>query len=145
MFEKKPFTKQEEERIIQAIKEAEMNTSGEVRLHVERHCTGDPYEHAIEVFEELGMTQTELRNGVLVYIAMEDHKFAILGDEGINNKVPNDFWESTKALMMNHFRDGRIADGIIEGIVDAGKELKHYFPYQSNDQNELDDDISYGK
>jgi uncharacterized membrane protein len=145
MFEKPPFSKAEEQRIVNAIKAAEENTSGEIRIHIERKCKKDVYTEAVEVFERLGMTKTELRNGVLILVALDDHKFAIIGDQGINEKVPSNFWEETKELMVDHFKAGRIADGIIEGITDAGKQLKQYFPYQSNDENELDDDISYGK
>lgn len=145
MFEQPPFTKAEEQRIIDAIKAAEENTSGEIRIHIERKCKKDVYAEAVEVFERLGMTKTELRNGVLILVALDDHKFAIIGDKGINEKVPQNFWEETKDLMLAHFKEGRIADGIIEGITDAGEQLKQYFPYQSNDENELDDDISYGK
>jgi uncharacterized membrane protein len=145
MFEKPPFSKAEEQRILDAIKAAEENTSGEIRIHIERKCKKDVYTEAVEVFERLGMTKTVLRNGVLILVALDDHKFAIIGDQGINEKVPSNFWEETKELMVDHFKAGRIADGIIEGITDAGQQLKQYFPYQSNDENELDDDISYGK
>lgn len=144
MFEKPLFTKDQEQRIVAAIKEAELNTSGEIRIHVEKHCKDDAYTRAIQVFEKLGMTNTDLRNGVLVYLAMHDHKFAIIGDEGINNKVPENFWETTKDLMREHFKQGNLAEGVIEGITDAGLQLKKYFPYQSDDKNELSDDISYG-
>lgn len=145
MFETPPFSKSEESRIVEAVKQAELNTSGEIRIHVEKHCKPDPYTRSVQVFEKLGLTATELRNGVLVYVAIDDHKFAILGDEGINEKVPENFWEQTKDLMTAHFKDGRIVDGIIEGITDAGEQLKKYFPYSSDDVNELSDDISYGK
>ena len=145
MFEKPPFTKDEEAKILAAIKAAENKTSGEVRIHIEKRCKKEPYQEAIEVFEKLGMTKTELRNGVLILVALEDHKFAIIGDKGINEKVPPNFWEDTKELMVSHFKDGRIVDGIVAGIVDAGKQLKQYFPYQQDDTNELKDDISYGK
>lgn len=145
MFEKPPFTKDEEARILTAIADAENNTSGEIRIHIERTCKKDPYAEAVEVFERLGMTKTEQRNGVLILVALDDHKFAIIGDTGINEKVPKGFWDETKELMVTHFKEGRIADGIIEGINDAGKQLKQYFPYQKDDTNELKDDISYGK
>lgn len=145
MFEKPPFTEAEEQKILEAIKSAESNTSGEIRLHIEKHCKIDPYDRAIEVFEKLGMTKTEQRNGVLVCMALADHKFAILGDEGINKVVPKDFWVGTKDLMAEHFKAGKIADGIALGIHDAGEQLKTHFPYQKGDVNELKDDISYGK
>lgn len=145
MFERSPFTKEQETRIIAAIKEAELNTSGEVRIHVEKHCKGDAYEQAVQVFEKLGMTATELRNGVLIYLAISDHKFAIIGDQGINEKVPENFWETTKDLMKGHFAQGNLVEGVVEGITDAGMQLKKYFPYQTDDKNELSDEISYGK
>lgn len=145
MFEKPPFSKDEEQRILEAIQSAELNTSGEIRIHIEKRCKKDAYSEAVEVFERLGMTKTALRNGVLILVALEDHKFAIIGDKGINEKVGTNFWLETKELMLNHFKDGRIVDGIIEGITDAGEQLQKHFPYKSNDENELDDDISYGK
>jgi len=145
MFEKPPFTKQEEAKIVNAIKTAEKNTSGEIRIHVEKHCkTEDTYERAIDVFEELGMTNTEQRNGVLIYMAIADRKFAIIGDQGINDVVPPNFWDTTKNLMIEHFKKGEMAEGFATGILHAGEQLKTHFPYQDDDENELDDDISYG-
>ncbi len=145
MFEKPPFSKEEEVRILAAIKDAEKDTSGEIRIHIEKKCKEDPYTDAIHAFERLKMTKTEHRNGVLILLALEDHKFAIVGDKGIDEKVPEGFWDETKDLMIAHFKEGRIADGIAEGIRDAGAQLKQFFPYRSNDINELNDDISFGK
>lgn len=145
MFEKPPFNKEEEARILQAINDAEQQTSGEIRVHIERHCKKDPYDEAVEVFERLGMTKTAARSGVLILVALDDHKFAIIGDKGINERVPEGFWQETKNLMIAHFKEGRIVDGIIEGIADAGQQLKAYFPKGKNNPNELSDDISYGK
>lgn len=145
MFEKSPFNKEEEAKILAAIKEAERDTSGEIRVHVDKRCKNDPFDEAVKVFNKLGMYKTELRNGVLVFIAIEDHKFAIVGDSGINEKVPKGFWNETKELMLGHFKEGRIADGIVEGVLDAGAQLKQFFPYKKDDINELKDDISYGK
>lgn len=145
MFERPPFTKTEEQKIVDAIKAAEKNTSGEIRVHIEKRCKKDPYAEAVEVFERLGMTETEQRNGVLILVALEDHKFAIIGDKGINEKVPVVFWEQTKEVMITHFKEGSIAEGIAAGIANAGKQLQAFFPYQTNDENELNDDISYGK
>lgn len=144
MFERPPFTKSDEQRILNAIAEAENRTSGEIRVHIERTCKKDPYTEAVEVFEKLGMTNTELRNGVLILVSLDDHKFAIIGDKGIDEKVPKGFWAETKELMLGHFKQGHIVDGIIEGITDAGHQLKQYFPLQEDDKNELNDDISYG-
>ncbi|MEZ4722427.1 MAG: TPM domain-containing protein [Flavobacteriales bacterium] len=145
MFEKPPFSKEEEQRILEAIKAAELNTSGEIRLHVEPSCKSTTLDRAAQMFDKLGMNKTEQRNGVLVYLALNDRKFAIIGDKGINEKVPQNFWEQTKDLMSDHFRKGNIVEGIIEGIVDAGEQLKQYFPYHQGGVNELKDDISYGK
>lgn len=139
------FTRAEEESITQAIKGAELNTSGEIQVHIENHCKGDVLDRASEIFAVLKMHKTELRNGVLFYLAMKDHKFAILGDAGINNKVPKNFWDEIKEHMSLHFQQGNLVAGLCEGINMAGSELKHHFPYQKNDINELPDDISFGK
>lgn len=141
---RKFLTEADEAKVIKAIEEAETNTSGEIRVHIEAHCEGDPYHRAVKLFEKMGMTRTALRNGVLVYIAVEDHKFAIIGDKGIDEKVPRGFWEETQLLMREHFRKGNLGDGLVEGVLDAGEQLKKYFPYQSDDTNELKDEISYG-
>ena len=145
MFEKPPFSEADEKRILNAIAEAERNTSGEIRVHLEKRCKKDPVAEAIEVFDRLKMHNTALRNGVLILVALEDHKFAIIGDKGINEVVPENFWEQTKGLMLGHFKEGRIVDGIIEGILDAGVQLKAHFPFHQEDANELKNDISYGE
>lgn len=139
------FTTQQKEDIKKAVQDAELETSGEIRVHVESTCNGDVLDRAATVFDKLGMTRTEQRNGVLFYVAVKSHKFAILGDMGINAKVPKDFWESTKTLMLEHFKKGEFTQGLVEGITLAGKELKAWFPYQTDDVNELPDDISFGK
>ena len=136
------LSKKDEEAIVEAIKEAERNTSGEIRVHIEAHTDDDHFEHAVQVFEQLEMHNTKLRNGVLIYIAVNDHQFVILGDEGINNVVDNDFWEQTKEIMQDHFRRGNFQEGIVAGILQAGKELKAHFPYQTDDQDELSNEIS---
>ena len=141
----KYFTEENKLQIANAIRAAELNTSGEVRVHIEKHCKGDVLDQAAYIFEKLGMHKTELRNGVLFYLAVEDHKFAILGDAGINQKVPADFWEKTKELVLSKFKDGAVADGLASGIIMAGEKLKEYFPYQKGDVNELSNDISFGK
>lgn len=133
----------EQEIIKQAIEHAEKNTSGEIRVCFEKFCKNDPYARAIECFYDLGMDQTQLKNGVLIYIATADQKLAILGDEGINKLVPPDFWHSTKELMINHFKNDNLAEGISHGIIEAGKQLQKFFPYQKNDINELPDDIVF--
>ena len=139
------FSKSEEEQIVATIKAAEKNTSGEIRVHIEASSKGeDPLERAVQVFQELEMHQTEARNGVLFYLAYEDHAFSIFGDQGINQKVPVGFWDSTRDQMQTAFKKLAFAEGLIAGITEAGEVLKAYFPYQSDDQNELDDSISKG-
>ncbi len=136
------LTKEDEKSVVVAIKEAEQNTSGEIRVHIEAHTDEEHFEHAQKVFAQLEMHQTELRNGVLIYIAVNDHKFVILGDEGINKVVADDFWDQTKDVMQAHFRKGDFKTGIVEGILQAGNELKTHFPYQDDDENELSNEIS---
>ena len=139
------FTKDQETQIVDAIKSAEKNTSGEIRVHIEPSTNGkDTLERAIEVFQELEMHQTEARNGVLLYLAFEDHSFSIFGDKGINEVVGTDFWNSTRDLMQSAFKQGQFAKGLVDGITEAGNALKTYFQYKKDDQNELDDQISKG-
>lgn len=139
------FTEQEKQQIVAAIKEAEKNTSGEIRVHIERKCKEDVLDHAAFMFEELEMHQTELRNGVLIYLAYEDRQLAILGDAGINLKVPKGFWDVTRDIMIAEFKNGNFAKGLSDGILKAGEQLKTHFPYQQDDVNELSDDISFGE
>lgn len=139
------FNAEQKQVILDAVKKAELNTSGEIRVHLENSCKEEVLDHAAFIFNKLEMAQTELRNGVLFYLAVKDHKFAILGDAGINEKVPADFWESIKGEMRGAFREGRFAEGLENGILKAGEQLMAHFPYQSDDVNELSDDISYGK
>ncbi|GAB3176690.1 TPM domain-containing protein [Telluribacter humicola] len=136
---------EDQQQIVAAIKQAENRTSGEIKVHIEKYCPdGLPIERAKEVFEELGMQKTTLKNGVLFYLAYEDHKFAVIGDKGIYEKVPHGFWDSTKELLRHHFSRGEFTEGLCKGIQEAGIQLKTYFPYQSDDINELPDDISFG-
>ncbi|MBZ9651376.1 TPM domain-containing protein [Psychroflexus montanilacus] len=135
---------EEEKEIVEAIKKAELNTSGEIRVHIEHTCDGDRFEHALEIFEKLEMHKTELSNGVLIYVSIDDHQLVILGDKGINNVVPNGFWESTKDEIISQFKSGNYKQGLINGILEAGEQLKQHFPYQSDDTNELNDEISKG-
>ena len=137
------FSKEEQQKIVAAIKEAELNTSGEIRVHIENHCKEEAIERAAEVFYDLKMNQTAARNGILFYLAVKDHKFAIIGDEGINKNVEHDFWNDIKDEMIVNFKENRFAEGLIDGILKCGKRLKEYFPYQSDDVNELSDDISF--
>ncbi len=139
------FSKAEKEKIIQAIKEAENETSGEIRLHLESRCKGDPLERAVKVFEKLKIHETRLRNGTLIFLAVDDRKFAIFGDEGINEIVPDNFWDDVKEEMSQFFLKKQFADGISRGIFLIGEKLKDFFPYQDDDVNELPDDISMGE
>jgi len=139
------FSTEQKKQITDAIAKAELNTSGEIRLHVEGRCKIDVLDRAAYVFEKLEMHKTEQRNGVLFYLAVYDRKFAILGDVGINQVVPSDFWDSIKETMLGFFKDGKFADGISTGILMAGEQLKANFPYQSDDVNELSDEISFEK
>jgi uncharacterized membrane protein len=138
------FSEQEQERIREAIAQAERSTSGEIRIFVEKTCKDNAYERAVHFFNKLGMAKTKLRNGVLIYLATEDHQFAIIGDAGINKLVPENFWQSTKDLMLRHFKNGEMAEGIIAGIHEAGQQLKTFFPSVANDTNELSNDIAFG-
>ncbi len=137
------FSKEEQQDIVAAIKEAELNTSGEIRVHIENHCKEEALERAAEVFYDLKMNQTAARNGILFYLAVKDRKFAIIGDEGINKNVEHDFWNDIKDEMITMFKENKFAEGLIAGILKCGKRLKEYFPYQSDDINELSDEISF--
>lgn len=138
------FTKEEKELIKSAVMEAETNTSGEIRVHIDNHCHGDVMDRAAWWFAKLKMHKTELRNGVLFYLAVKDHQFAILGDVGINAVTGDDFWDRIKEEMLSEFREGNFATGLHKGILMAGEQLKEHFPYQSDDVNELSDEISFG-
>lgn len=139
------FSSSDKVRIVAAIQEAEKQTSGEIQVHIERHCSIDVMDRAAEVFETLKMHMTKERNGVLFYLAVEDHQFAVLGDSGINQVVPENFWEKIKDEMVSLFRQKAFTDGLIKGISLCGKELKTHFPFdQKGDMNELPDEISFG-
>ena len=139
------FTPQEQEDIKLAIMNAELDTSGEIRVHIENTVTGEVMDRAAYIFRTLGMNKTELRNGVLIYVAVRNRRLAIIGDSGIHSVVPENFWSDIKADMLNHFRENRFTDGLIEAIAATGIQLKKHFPHHSNDVNELPDDISFGK
>lgn len=138
------FSKEEESRIKTAILKAELDTSGEIRVHIENHCKIDPLDRAVFVFDTLKMNKTEQRNGVLIYIAVKDKKFAIIGDSGINGVVDANYWDDIKTLMTEHFKRGEFVFGMEKGIERIGTKLKTHFPYHINDVNELNDDISFG-
>lgn len=145
MFKVEEFlTKIEEQEIVSAIKIAEKNTSGEIRVHIESTSKIDIYERALEVFSLLKMGATKDANGVLLYVAVNDKKFVICGDEGINNVVSKDFWDTTKNAIQNQFIKGNFKQGIIDGILKAGEELKVHFPWQTDDEDELSNEISKG-
>jgi uncharacterized membrane protein len=138
------LSKEAEQEIVEAIRMAEKNTSGEIRVHLEKTTSIDAYDRAKEVFHELKMDETELQNGVLIYLAVEDHHFAICGDKGINDVVQDDFWNCTRDIMVTHFKNGNFKQGLIDGITRAGEQLQHYFPYLEGNTNELTNDISKG-
>ena len=135
--------REEDQRVVEAIRQAERNTSGEIKVHIENRCKGDVEQRSLFIFDKLKLNETQLRNGVLIYLAVKDHKFAILGDKGINDMVEDGFWNDVKDLMLNQFKEGHFAEGLEQGIMRCGEKLKAYFPYQSDDINEIPDDISY--
>jgi uncharacterized membrane protein len=140
---KNQFSKAQRTAIQGAIAAAELHTSGEIRVHVARQCKGDPMEEAIVVFEKLEMHQTKLRNGILFYLSLEDHKLAILGDKGINDNVPAHFWDAIRDKMIGFFKKGEFTEGLMEGIALAGQQLKSAFPYLEDDVDELSTTISF--
>ena len=144
MFSKEFFTKAQKASIKAAIEAAELNTSGEIRVHLDNKCAVNPKEKAVQVFEKLKMHETELRNGVLIYLAVQDKKLAILGDQGIDAAVTDDFWDEIKNKLIENFKNGLYADGLVEGIHASGEQLKAHFPYQEDDVNELSNEISFG-
>ncbi len=144
MATKDLFTPEQQQQIITAIRDAELATSGEIRVHVEATCPdGDPVKRAIQVFGTLGMHETQEQNGVLFYLAVTDRKFAVVGDKGIDQRVPAGFWDSTKDILRQHFTASDYVAGLAEGIERAGQQLKQFFPRATDDINELPDDISF--
>ena len=139
------LTKAEEQEIVEAIGIAEKNTSGEIRVHIEKETSIAAIDRAMEVFRNLNMENTQERNGVIIYVAVKSKQFAIYGDKGINEKVGADFWDSTKDSMQNHFQNGNFKQGLIDGILKAGEQLKTHFPYHDEDIDELSNEISIGE
>jgi uncharacterized membrane protein len=139
------FNAEELAAIHTSIHKAEQSTSGEIRLHLENYCKYELMDRAADVFTMLEMHKTALKNGVLFYLSIKDRKFAILGDAGINAKVPAGFWDSIKEIVIEHFKNGKYADGLCEGIEKAGVKLSEHFPYSKNDVNELSNEISFNK
>lgn len=138
------LSKKEEQEIVDAIQIAEKNTSGEIRVHIEKSTSIDSFTRAVEVFYHLEMDKTKDSNGVLIYVAVKDKHFVIYGDKGINEKVATNFWDTTKNAIETHFKNGNFKQGLIDGILKAGEQLKHYFPYQDDDTDELSNEISKG-
>ncbi len=139
------FTKEYKRRIETAITEAEKLTSGEIRLHIDRTSKENVMDSAIEVFNKLGMHKTELRNGVLFYMSIVDKKFAVIGDKGINETVPANFWDTIYATTIKFFKEGEFVGGLCWAIMEAGKQLAEHFPIQEDDVNELTNEISFEK
>ncbi|MGI4021313.1 MAG: TPM domain-containing protein [Janthinobacterium lividum] len=137
------FTEQEQQLIRKAVEAAEKNTSGEIRICIEKTCSEEVLDRAVAYFKQLNMHKTRLRNGVLIYLSTVDRKFAIIGDAGINKVVPENFWDQTKETMLSHFKYGNLTEGIIVGLRMAGEQLQKYFPSRDTDQNELPDDIAF--
>jgi len=137
------LTREQKLQIRDAIKEAEGETSGEIRVHIETSLTGNVLDRAAWIFNRIGMHATDERNGVLFYLAVRNKEFAIIGDGGINAKVPENFWDKTKAIIQKHFSQGKYTEGLIEGILMAGNQLKEHFPRKKDDTNELPDEISF--
>lgn len=137
------FNDDEQQQIRNAVTAAERNTSGEIRICVEKTCKEEVLDRAAKYFHQLSMEKTKLRNGVLIYLATVDRKFAIIGDAGINKVVPADFWDSTKTLMLEQFKHGNLIEGIIVGTTLAGEKLKAFFPSAADDVNELSDDVAF--
>jgi uncharacterized membrane protein len=137
------FDKEEQELIVKAIQSAEKNTSGEIRVHLESFCWGDPIQRAEKLFTKLNMRATREQNGILIYIATESHKIAVIGDAGIHKKLGKEYWDKIVNELISKFKEGRQAQGLAKAIMDCGEQLKHYFPYNSDDKNELHDHISF--
>lgn len=139
------FSRKEKEAIVEAIRLAEKKTSGEIRVHLERQADPDILAHARREFERLGMAKTAEKNGVLIFMGVKTKRFAVIGDQGINEKVPENFWEEIASLMIQHFKEDHFAEGLIKAITAIGSKLDEYFPYQRDDENELPDEISFSR
>ncbi len=140
----KLLSNNEEQEIVQAILEAEKNTSGEIRVHIESHTRLEHFNRAREVFHLLKMDNTKDENGVLIYVAVNDRKFVIYGDKGIDKVIPDNFWDTTRDTIQAHFKNGNFKQGIIEGVLSTGKQLEKHFPWNHGDTNELSDEVSKG-
>ena len=138
------FSAEQIKQIESAIESAENNSSGEICVHIENKCKGNPVEHATKYFHKLKMHKTELRNGVLFFLAVQDKKFAVIGDEGIHKNVPEGFWDLVRDKMLEQFKQGKFTEGLCAGIEMTGIELKKYFPHLATDKNELSNEVTFG-
>jgi len=148
LFRRKEFfTDEEKQSIIDAVRNAEQRTSGEVRVFVESRCRYvNAIDRAVEIFENLQMQKTELRNATLVYVAVKDKQLAVFGDEGIHQKVGDEYWANEVVKMIHAFNRDNIAEGISRCVLNIGEALATHFPYdRSTDKNELPDDIVFGR
>ena len=145
--QQKFFSPAEEEKIIDAIRAAEKQTSGEVRLYIESKCRFvDPLDRAAEIFYQLKMNETASRNAVLVYIATSHRQLAVFADEGIYQKAGKEFWEKAVNTMLLEFKKEHYSAGLVTMILKIGELLKTHFPYdEGTDKNELPDEIVFGK
>ena len=133
----------DQKRVVEAIGAAERLSSGEIAVHVEgRVPGGDPIKRGTELLTKLGITRTRERNGVLLYAAVRDRRFAIVADQGIGEPPTSKFWEEAMHRMTIAFRGGRFGDGLCEGIKSVGRALSKKFPRQSDDKNEVSNEIT---
>lgn len=139
------FSFEEQQRIEQAIVEAEKLTSGEIRLHIDSRCPSSLEERTVQLFDKLGMQKTALRNGVLFYLSIKDRLFAVIGDKGINDKVPANFWDQIYANIRTEFAKENYCEGLCDAIRKAGEQLQQHFPISADDVNELDNEISFSE
>jgi uncharacterized membrane protein len=145
MFTSQTFlSSQERDQIVAAIHEAEEKSPGEIKVYFERHCKIDVLDRAVQVFAKLKLNETKLQTGILIYVAYADKMFAILGDKGINEVVPANFWDETKTIMENDFKEGRFGDGLVKGIKLSGEALRKYYKPMDENKNEISDDIVIG-
>ncbi len=139
------LNEQEQERVHAAIRAAELRTSGEIRVHIDDSIVDEVMDHAAFIFQELDMHRTAERNGVLIYVSAAQRRAAVIGDAGINSKLPHGYWNATLGVVLDRFREGRYADGLCAGIERLAEQLEQHFPRKSDDRNELSDQISYGR
>lgn len=141
----KRFLSEDEcDRVVRSISEAEHKSSGEIRIHIDNKCPGDPKERALRTFHALKMENTAMRNGVLIYVSPSDRKLAVIGDKGINRVVSSGFWKDICISLSKAFAAGLFADGLCEAVLMVGVKLKEYFPYLEDDVNELPDEVTFG-